>query len=172
MTEGVVDPDQGSNSLLWGVVLIIASGLVSLTVVGIIIGIPLFIIGLLMINYSLSGADEHILECPECETKLGKDTETCPECGEEDLDLDRLRENYEERREEKKQQKKQKKKEKAEERRQKRKEISNKKWKPCPECGEDAMFRDGTFDITMDGLLADLVCDNCGNEEKAENMYA
>lgn len=44
-------------------------------------------------------------------------------------------------------------------------------WKPCPECGERSMKRDGIFDINRDGFFADVVCTNCGNEEPSAEMY-
>ena len=162
-TKGRVtnDPAEGDKSLHYlGMALIVGGIAISLTVVGAIIGIPAIIAGFLIT--SKAGAQgENPFECPECGTKLGYETEVCPECGEEGLTKSRLMEN-----------RNQEKRERRQEKIQRAKEDLDEKWKPCPECGERAMTRDGTFDISMDGLLADLVCENCGNEEPAEDMYA
>lgn len=162
-TKGRVtnDPAEGDKSMYYlGMTLIVGGIAISLTVVGAIIGIPAIIAGFLIT--SKAGAQgENPFECPECETKLGYETEVCPECGETGLTKSRLLENHN-----------QKKREQRQEKIQQAKEDLDKKWKPCPECGEQAMTRDGTFNISMDGLLADLVCEECGNEEKSEDMYA
>lgn len=47
-----------------------------------------------------------------------------------------------------------------------------KKWKPCPECGNKTVRRDGLISIDRSGLLADVVCDTCGNKEDSSRMYA
>lgn len=162
-TKGRVtnDPAEGDKSLHYlGMALIVGGIAISLTVVGAIIGIPAIIVGFVLT--SKAGAQgKNPYECPECETKLGLETEVCPECGEEGLTKTRLMENHN-----------QEKREQRQEKIQKAKENLDEKWKPCPECGERAMTRDGTINISMDGLLADLVCEECGNEENAEDMYA
>lgn len=163
-TKGKVtnDPAEGDKSLHYlGMALIVGGFAISLTVVGAIIGIPAIIAGLL-ITSKAGPQGENPFECPECETKLGYETEVCPECGEDDLTKRRLLENHN----------KEKRERRKERIRDAKETAKEKKWKPCPRCGEHEMVRDGLLDITREGLFADLVCENCGNEEPAEDMYA
>jgi transcription elongation factor Elf1 len=51
-------------------------------------------------------------------------------------------------------------------------ESKYQKWKPCPECGNKTVHRDGLISIDRSGLLADVVCDTCGNKEDSSQMYA
>jgi len=47
-------------------------------------------------------------------------------------------------------------------------EKKNRKWKPCPECGSQNVKKD-KWTI---GIVADVVCQNCGNKESAKQMHA
>lgn len=83
-------PHEKLNQNL-GMFLIVGGILVSLTIVGAIIGIPMIIIGMLISSKGGPDMDEIEFSCPECGAELEHDTKVCPECGEDGLRLDKSR---------------------------------------------------------------------------------
>jgi len=63
-----------------GMFLIVGGVLVSLTLVGAIIGIPMIIIGMVITVKGGSGSGENPFECHECGTKVDYNADQCPEC--------------------------------------------------------------------------------------------
>lgn len=79
---------------LWnniGMLLVVLGALVSLTLIGAVIGIPMIIIGMLISSKAGPDIDEIEFSCPECGTALEHDTEECPECGETGLRINKSR---------------------------------------------------------------------------------
>lgn len=63
-----------------GMLLIVGGLLVSLTIVGAIIGIPMIIIGMVITSKAGSGSGENPFECHECGEKVDYNADQCPEC--------------------------------------------------------------------------------------------
>jgi len=79
---------------LWqnsGMLLVVLGILLSLTVVGAVVGIPMIIAGMLISSKGGPDMDEIEFSCPECGAEVEHDTNVCPECGEDGLQLDKHR---------------------------------------------------------------------------------
>ena len=82
--------DLTPKQKLWqnsGMLLVVLGVLLSLTLVGAIIGIPMIIAGMIISSKGGPDIDEIEFSCPECDAELQHDTKVCPECGEEGLRL-------------------------------------------------------------------------------------
>lgn len=101
MLDEVTPESKASSGLeltpkqkLWqnsGSLLVVLGILLSLTLVGAIIGIPLIIAGMLISSKGGPDMEEIEFSCPECGAELEHDTKVCPECGEGGLRLDKSR---------------------------------------------------------------------------------